>query len=548
MLRLFVPSLVLATAAFAQSNFPPPISPPNNPQTYDKVRLGMALFFEEQLSSTKTVACATCHDLSAAGVDPRAQNAVNPGPDGQFGTADDQRGSPGIALMGPGGALIAHTVHGFAEQVTHRRAPTIINSGYHKSLGYAGTSQSLEDLVGKPLFNPHEMGHGGRTWNDVTTQLAAATPLALASNLPPRLANFIGTSSYPDLFQTVFGSSTITGTAIRHALSSYIRSLNSDQSKWDKHLNGQAVLTAQEQLGLQLFTSPHNGAVACNMCHSDFEQSVTTTGPIAGQMSQGFSGYFGSPFPIRKEFHNIGLRPANEDMGHHVVTGLPIDEGRFRIASLRNVELAAPFFHNGSANTLTEVIDFYDRGGDFPENQAPGLTVRGYTAAEKAALVAILKTLTDPRVAASQMPFDKPTLGSESGVLTSSIGTGSTTASGQMVATAPFAPLVGEQSFKVALSGVTPGTPTYLMWDTALASGPLPFNLELAVSPAFKIFTVGPATYHWTMPTSGVQIADVPIPNNSALSGQTLYAQWLALEQSTNGIAATSNALRIPLR
>ena len=509
MLRTFVPSFVLATAAFAQTNYPPPPAPANNPPTAEKELLGMALFFEEQLSTTNTVACATCHDLSAGGTDPRAHNNSNPGFDKTFGTADDQKGSPGIALLSPTGP-IAHTVHGFSEQVTHRRSMTVINSGYHPNLGYTGASLNLEQLVGVPILNPVEMGHGGRTWQNVTTQLAAATPMALASNLPTRLANFVAGQSYPDLFQTAFGSSTITETAIRRALATYLRTLNSDQTKWDQHQAGLATLTPEEQLGHTLFTTPANGAVSCSTCHSDFDSSVQTQGPIVGQMTQVPSGYYGSPIPTRLVFHNIGLRPSIEDPGRHNITSAPVDLGSFRIASLRNVELATPLFHNGSAATLAEAIDFYDRGGDFHTHQAPSLTPRNYTPAEKAALVAILKTLTDPRVAAGAQPFDKPTLGSETGLLTTSIGTGSTTAKGQMIATAPFAPLVGEQSFKVTLTGVTPGTPTYLMWDTALSYGNLPYNLELAISPAFKIFTVGPAVYHWTMPDNGVQEIEEP--------------------------------------
>ena len=118
-----------------------------------------------------------------------------------------------------------------------------------------------------------------------------------------------------------------------------------------------------------------------------------------------------------------------------------------------------------------------------------------------------------------------------------------------MIAAVPFAAMLGESNFKVTLTGATQGTPTYLMWDTALTNSALPLNLQLAISPSFQMFTMGPAAYQWSwsMAGSGVKIADVPIPNNSALSGQTLFAQWLALEPSTVGFVATSNAVRIPL-
>ncbi len=113
-------SLCLATAV-AQTNFPPPIAPASNPTTADKSLLGMALFFEEQLSSTSTVACATCHDLSRGGIDPRTSQAVNPGPDRLFATADDQRGSPGVGIVLPNGVMLPHPAHGFGPNVTDPR-------------------------------------------------------------------------------------------------------------------------------------------------------------------------------------------------------------------------------------------------------------------------------------------------------------------------------------------------------------------------------------------------------------------------------------------
>ena len=91
MLRALGSASLLLAAAVAQTNFPPPPSPTGNPPSQQKELLGMALFFEEQLSSTSTVACATCHDFTRGGVDGRTSDGVNPGADGVFGTADDIR-------------------------------------------------------------------------------------------------------------------------------------------------------------------------------------------------------------------------------------------------------------------------------------------------------------------------------------------------------------------------------------------------------------------------------------------------------------------------
>jgi hypothetical protein len=84
------------------------------------------------------------------------------------------------------------------------------------------------------------------------------------------------------------------------------------------------------------------------------------------------------------------------------------------------------------------------------------------------------------------------------------------------------------------------------MWDRAPGSGPTPFNLELGMTPAFGIFSAGTVQWTWSLPT-GVLQAPLPLPNLPALSGQTLFAQWLVLEPSREWPFATSNALRIPL-
>ena len=549
MLRSLGALSFLLAAAVAQTNFPPPPAPPSNPHTPGKALLGMTLFFEEQLSSTGTVACATCHDFVSGGADSRTANARNPGADGILFTADDQRGSPGVTTVMFTGELWALHGRGFGPAITGRRAPTVINSGYHTHLMYDGSKQSLEQLVQGPLFNPIEMAHVGRSWNDVITRVTNATPLVFASNLPPRLQNFVAGQTYPALFQAAFGNSFITPQRIVDAIACYLRTLNSDQSKWDLVLHQQATLTAQEQHGLTLFNSTANGAVACKACHGDFENRVLQEGPIAGAMTtvSVTSGYFTSTVPIRLVFHNTGIRPLAEDRGRQNVTQALADAASFRVASLRNVELTAPYFHNGSADTLANAVQLYNRGGDFHANQAPDTGPRLYTQAEVDALVAIMRTLTDPRVAAGVQPFDRPVLGSQNGSLVSSLGSGDTTASGTLVATAPWAPRLGESWFRLGLTGATHGTPTFLMWDTAAIATPAMWNLQLALTPSFQMLTTGPAQQIYPVAYGSVQLP-LPLPISPSLSGQVFYAQWLVLEPSQNWPAAASNVLRIPLR
>jgi hypothetical protein len=158
----------------------------------------------------------------------------------------------------------------------------------------------------------------------------------------------------------------------------------------------------------------------------------------------------------------------------------------------------------------------------------------------------LLRTLTDPRLAAGQQPFDQPTLGSQNGRLVQTVGTGDFTAIGQLVATAPFAPRLGESWFRLTLTGASIGAPTFLMWDTAVGTG-APFGIELGMTPDFQVFGTGTAEPGMTMATGAKQVP-LPLPNNPSLSGMTLFAQWLVLEPSRTGPLATSNALQMTLR
>jgi hypothetical protein len=187
------------------------------------------------------------------------------------------------------------------------------------------------------------------------------------------------------------------------------------------------------------------------------------------------------------------------------------------------------------------------RGGDFHVNQAPSLTQRNYSVPQKDAIVALLRTLTDPRLAAGLYPVDRPTLGSQNGRFATPVGGGSTMPSGGIVAHAPFAPRLGESWFRLAVSGATPQAWTFLMFDTAIAAANGPFDVRLALTPAFQMFTIGPAG---TTPsyTGGLAQVALPLPNVPALSGQTLFTQWLVLEPSAQGPFASSNALRITLQ
>jgi len=126
--------LGLAALCFAPTlaaQLPPVPIPAENPITTDKVNLGKVLFWDEQLGSTRNVACGTCHRPDAGGGDPRAAFAVNPGPDGLFGTDDDIHGSPGVPRNFADGTYGKHAIFGLDVQITGRLAPSAINAAFN---------------------------------------------------------------------------------------------------------------------------------------------------------------------------------------------------------------------------------------------------------------------------------------------------------------------------------------------------------------------------------------------------------------------------------
>jgi cytochrome c peroxidase len=221
------------------------------------------------------------------------------------------------------------------------------------------------------------------------------------------------------------------------AVQMYERTLVSDDAPFDRFAEGQTTaLTTVQKQGLDLFLN--NG---CVFCHGGPEFSDATVRRVSVNRLRRRSGQL-----IDTGFANIGVRPTREDLGlggndstpearplaesRLARMGLFVDpnlvpplsdadviavDGAFKIPSLRNVELTAPYFHNGGQLTLRGVIDFYNRGGDFVpiagrEGEIAPLNVLNLTDSEKQALVAFLRSLTDERVRFARAPFDHPQL------------------------------------------------------------------------------------------------------------------------------------------
>ncbi|MEM9378897.1 MAG: cytochrome c peroxidase [Planctomycetota bacterium] len=378
--------------------------PPGNEMTEAKVLLGMTLFWDEQLSSSKTVSCGTCHMPEAGGSDPRAWmtpgRALHPGPDGVFGTDDDSLGSIGVPERTQAGSVVEDALFDDRPQATNRRPRTVLAAAYMTQAFWDGRAEdvfvdpetgeevlewgaALETQSLKPMLSSVEMGAHGRTWAHVARDLVDAEPLALSPEVPERLETWIDGRDYPELFEEAFGRADLSAAQFAMAVASYERTLIPDQTPI---LQNKPLLTDQELEGLRVFH-----AKGCAECHS-------TRGGLFSDQT----------------FHFIGATDPETDPGLAEITGEDYDRGLFLTPTLLGVELRAPYFHDGSKANLDEVIDFYDRGGDFGSRRQREIVPARFTDDERAALRAFLgRPLTDPRLLTASGPFERPLLSSE---------------------------------------------------------------------------------------------------------------------------------------
>lgn len=545
-------AFLAASAAGALAQGPPPPPPPlgppppppvGNASSNAKIALGRLLFWDEQLSSTKTMACATCHIPERGGSDPRSVFAalgnVHPGFDSLFGTPDDIHGSPGVVRNIANGNFSTSAMFGLRPQVTGRKAPSSVNAAYAPTLFWDGRAggvfvdpvtnnvvlnggAALESQAVAPLVDSGEMGHVGRTWGDVSARIASVAPLALAGNVPASWTAFINGRGYPAIFQEVFGTPDINAPRIAMAIATYERTLFSNQAPIDAFFGGnQNALTQLELQGQAVFTSQQ---ASCAVCHA------------------------GNLF-TNQTFRYIGVRPQNEDVGRFAVTNNAADIGRMRVPSLRNVELRGPYFHTGKFMTLEEVVDFYNRGGDFNgPNKDPLIRPLNLTQQQRDALVAFLKSpMTDPRVVAASGPFEHPTLYGGSPRLPSLFGAPTAGSGGfvpRMVALSPA--LVGNDRFTLGVEGGLGGGFSGLVLDIVPNNVGTPFGdatAYLGFSPGVRFRRVGPL--NGVGAGQGWASTVISIANDPALVGTPLYGQWFVRDPGSGGRFSASSAFAV---
>lgn len=522
-----------AFALPAQAQLGPPPVPPQNPMTAEKVLLGKALFWEEQLSLTGTVACGTCHRNQAGGSDPRTALAgpasVHPGPDEQFGTRDDIHGSAGVVAHDQGGNLRPAPYFALQPQVGGRLAPSVYDAAFAPRLFWDGraegafvdpdTGQTLIPSGGaleiqslQPLVNTAEMGHAGNLMEHAAERIVGVIPLALATDLPPELAAFIGQRGYPALFAETFGTPEVTEARIAFALASYQRELSKTVVPWDLESQGTPTLTAQELEGRLQFQR-----LRCQLCHAGARHADNS-------------------------FRYIGVRPVDEDLGRFNQTGNANHRGAFRVPSLRNVALRGPFMHNGGLATLDEVLSFYKRGGDFDAPNKDGLIGALFlNDTERADLLAYLTgALTDPRILAEQPPYDRPTLYSESDRVPELLGAGSGGGLGVPRISALEPPHVGNQNFTIALSEVAVGAQATLV--LSYSDPGVQATVPVAEFASYSAVAVPMVGF-----SNGYLSAQVDLSAVPAGSGQTLYGRYYVVDPSAPNQLAVSEAIRFSL-
>jgi cytochrome c peroxidase len=212
-------------------------------------------------------------------------------------------------------------------------APSVFNAGLNFVLFWDGRAKTLEEQIDGPVTHPDEMGS---TWSDVVSKLGRD---------PEYQKSF--SSAFPD---------GITAENVRRSIAAYERTLLTHRSPFDRWLGGEtAALSPAQKAGYELFK-----AVGCIACHQGRN--------VGGNMFQRF-GVLGDYF---KDRGNV----SQADYGRFNVTKLETDRYVFRVPSLRNVEHTAPYFHDGSANTLTQAVQImakYQLGRSLSDEQVGSL-------------------------------------------------------------------------------------------------------------------------------------------------------------------------------
>jgi len=288
-------------------------------------RLGRDLFFDPNLSAPAGQSCATCHDPGKAFADPDASFPTSKGViPGLFGS----RNTPALAYGT------------FAPHFHYSEEDELFEGGQFLD----GRAATLEDQAGMPILNPVEMHNPDR-----------ATVIEKVRNAPYARAflDAFGPDAFDDI-DRAYGYLT-------RAVATYERTapaFGRFTSKYDAVVAGKAHFTAMERRGLDVFNNPDKGnCAACHLTDADDTHPALLTDFTYDNL--GVPKNPANPFyKLAAEFNPEGM--AFVDHGLAGTTGLAGDDGKFKVPSLRNIALTAPYMHNGYFQSLRGVVDFYN--------------------------------------------------------------------------------------------------------------------------------------------------------------------------------------------
>lgn len=287
-----------------------------NPITVNGVALGKKLFYEGKLSRNNTISCGFCHIQEYAFT---------------------HHGHP--------------VSHGIDDKLGIRNAPAIQNMAFLKNYTWDGVSHNLDERSLVPITTDFEMD----------------------SSLPEVVSKLNADANYKKLFKAAYGDDNITGERVLKALTQFMVTMISSDSKYDRMKKGttSTSFTNEESQGMGLFQTK------CASCHSGelfTDESYRNTGM-----------YYNAQY---------------DDRGRYRVTLDRNDNMKFRVPSLRNVEYTAPYMHDGRFYSLESVLNFYSDNVENQANLDPILKQNGHigipmTTLEKQYIIAFLKTLSD---------------------------------------------------------------------------------------------------------------------------------------------------------
>jgi cytochrome c peroxidase len=318
--------------------------PKDNPLTQAKIELGKQLFFDKRLSADQTVSCASCHDPNLA-------------------FTDGKRFSEGI--QGRRGK---------------RNSPSILNAMFNSGQFWDGRAETLEAQAVLPLLDANEMGN--QSHEEVVARL---------KKIP----------EYSTQFQKVFAEE-LSIALVGKAIAAFERTLVSGDSPFDRFQAGnREAMTDAAKRGLLLFRTKGR----CNICHNinqSFpffsDQNFRNTGVAANHAA--FDAVTQKAIDSAQTnssqafLQRLTAQDGGTELGRFIVTGNTLDIGAFRTPSLRNVELTAPYFHDGSAATLADVVRYYAKGGNEHPLRDWELNALSLTENEQNDLIEFLKSLT----------------------------------------------------------------------------------------------------------------------------------------------------------